>query len=189
MDEIGRGTSTYDGISIASAVTQYLATHFKNCPKTLFATHYHELQKLEDQFPGIIKNMQMAVEQKDNQPIFLHSVIEGGASASFGVAVAKLAGVPEEVISNANQILSNLEKRDNTQTTLPNISNEINKSSDINQMYPDSDYLTERLLVKELEKLDIHNMTPLEGLNKIAELKNKLKLAHDVILNEMKDIN
>src|SRR5690606_29109615 len=100
MDEIGRGTSTYDGISIAWAVAEFLVTHYKIPPKTLFATHYHELQALEEKYPNKIKNFHMAVADDKGSPIFLHSLVPGGASHSFGVAVAKLAGVPDEVITN-----------------------------------------------------------------------------------------
>lgn len=111
MDEIGRGTSTYDGISIAWAVAEYLVSHFKPSPKVLFATHYHELQKLEESFPTKIKNYHLAVIENEGEPIFLHTVSTGGASASFGVAVAQLAGVPQEVISRAYDMLNNLEKK------------------------------------------------------------------------------
>jgi DNA mismatch repair protein MutS len=109
MDEIGRGTSTYDGISIAWAVAEYLV--HKNNPnaKTLFATHYHELQALTDSYPEKIKNYQVAIENKNGEPIFLHTVVEGGASHSFGVAVAKLAGVPKSVTQKSMEILSKLE--------------------------------------------------------------------------------
>lgn len=112
MDEIGRGTSTYDGISIAWAVAQYLATHFKKAPKTLFATHYHELQPLENEYPSVIKNFHMAVAGEKNSPVFLHTLLPGGASHSFGIAVAKLAGLPNEVIESAMMKLQKLEKRD-----------------------------------------------------------------------------
>lgn len=183
MDEIGRGTSTYDGISLASAITEYLVTHFFPTPKTLFATHYHELQSLEEKFPQQIKNYQMAVDNTDNHPIFLHAVIPGGASASFGVAVAKLAGVPEEVVNKATDILHMLEQRSaatdtiNSQPPTPT-----HRSEDIISV--DSDTITERLLIKELEQLDVYNMTPLEALNEIAKLKNKIKVTRLVLQEE-----
>jgi DNA mismatch repair protein MutS len=111
MDEIGRGTSTYDGISIAWAVAEYLVTHFKPAPKVLFATHYHELQDLENHYPQKIKNYSLAIADNRGAPIFLHTVLQGGASASFGIAVAKLAGVPNEVTQKAYAILATLEHR------------------------------------------------------------------------------
>jgi len=112
MDEIGRGTSTYDGISIAWAVAKYVVTHFATAPKTLFATHYHELQFLEKEYPNAIKNFHMAVGGEKSAPVFLHTLLPGGASHSFGIVVAKLAGLPDEVIDSANDMLKSLEKRD-----------------------------------------------------------------------------
>ena len=112
MDEIGRGTSTYDGISIAWAVARYLVTHFTAPPKTLFATHYHELQLLEKEYPKAIKNFHMAVAGEKNAPVFLHTLLPGGASHSFGIVVAQLAGLPKEVITDAKTMLLSLEKRD-----------------------------------------------------------------------------
>lgn len=112
MDEIGRGTSTYDGISIAWAVARYLVTHFTSAPKTLFATHYHELQLLEKEYPYAIKNFHMAIAGEKSAPVFLHTLLPGGASHSFGIVVAQLAGLPEEVIESAKTMLHSLEKRD-----------------------------------------------------------------------------
>lgn len=165
MDEIGRGTSTYDGISIAWAVAEYLVTHLPIPPKTLFATHYHELQVLEDQHTNKVKNFHMAVADDQGEPVFLHTILPGGASHSFGVAVAKLAGIPEPVINRANQLLADLEKRNIDQ---PAESKVIIKHQQVN--------LAEHLVHKELANIDIHQMTPLEALNKLSELKEKLKL-------------
>ncbi len=110
LDEIGRGTSTYDGVSIAWAVAEYLVTHWKKAPKTLFATHYHELQDLQAQYPDRIYNAHMAVEDNQGKPIFLHRVVPGASSHSYGIAVAKLAGVPQEVITHAQERLAHLEE-------------------------------------------------------------------------------
>jgi len=166
MDEIGRGTSTYDGISIAWAVAEHLVTYSKPAPKVLFATHYHELQALEDQFPSQIKNFHMGVTEQKDEPIFLHTILPGGASHSFGVAVAKLAGVPETVIQRATEFLEDMElqqrsKSDSTQDA-------VYKIHDAS--------IVDHLLLKELESLDVANMTPLDALNKLAELKEKIKL-------------
>lgn len=166
MDEIGRGTSTYDGISVAWAVAEHLVST-KNPPKILFATHYHELQALESQFPNKIKNYHMAVENDNGDPVFLYTLLPEGASSSFGVEVAKLAGIPESVIAKARQILARLEKRD--------IENNNKKISTIEYQSP-SFSLEEHIIIKELELLDLYQMTPIEALNKLAELKNKLKL-------------
>lgn len=110
MDEIGRGTSTYDGISIAWSVAEFLVANKASSPKTLFATHYHELEDLERHFPNKIKNIQMAIYENGGDPIFLHKVVPGGAGYSYGISVAKLAGVPENVTSRAQEILKQLEK-------------------------------------------------------------------------------
>jgi DNA mismatch repair protein MutS len=179
MDEIGRGTSTYDGISIAWAVAEYLVTHFNSPPKTLFATHYHELQKLEDEHPEHIKNFHMSVSEKDGEPVFLHVILPGGASHSFGVAVAKLAGVPKEVILKAYEILSQLESRSSNPT--------IEKFSAQPQPTTNSPYIIiDHLLHKELEAIDISHLTPLQALNVLAELKDKLKIAKDEQTNLFK---
>ncbi|MGH7203658.1 MAG: DNA mismatch repair protein MutS, partial [Candidatus Levyibacteriota bacterium] len=164
MDEIGRGTSTYDGISIAWAVAEYLVSRKNNIPKTLFATHYHELQVLEEQYPKQIHNYHMAVSNADGEPVFLHTILPGGASHSFGVAVAKLAGIPESVIARANELLEELEERS------------LEKSNEKIYPQPQQIALVDHLIHKELEQLDISQMTPLEALNKLAELKEKLKL-------------
>lgn len=113
MDEIGRGTSTYDGISIAWSIASYLVTHKDLKPKTLFATHYHELCELEKKFPDSIKNYQVLVqEDSEGEPLFLHKVVEGPAGHSYGIAVAHLAGVPEEVTKKAEKVLKRLENRE-----------------------------------------------------------------------------
>ncbi|MDQ3099032.1 MAG: hypothetical protein M3Q44_04780 [bacterium] len=166
MDEIGRGTSTYDGISIAWAVAEYLVTSKKCSAKTLFATHYHELQELQTKYPDRIKNYHMSVREQDGELNFLHTIAEGGASHSFGVAVAKLAGIPEEVIQRAYEMLHELE----------NLHGPIkNNKLEVKQLPLTFDE-TEKIITKELNELDIHQMTPLQALNKIAELKNKIKL-------------
>lgn len=171
MDEIGRGTSTYDGISIAWAVAEYLVTHFKIPPKTLFATHYHELQSLEAQYPRKIRNYHMAVADNKGIPIFLHTILPGGASYSFGVAVAKLAGVPDEVIQKAQEILHSLEKRGfETSDT------EEKFSEALNQHEVSNTNLVTHLLYKEIESIEISSMTPLQALNTLAELKEKVKI-------------
>lgn len=168
MDEIGRGTSTYDGISIAWAVAQHLVTNFKSPPKTLFATHYHELQQLEKFLPGNIKNYSMEVAEENGQPIFLHTIKEGGASSSYGVAVAKLAGIPESVIDTA------LEKLKTLEGVIGETKLEKQPIDLSYELIPSN--ILDRLIHKELEEIDIHQMTPLEALNKLSEIKNKLKI-------------
>ncbi len=167
MDEIGRGTSTYDGISIAWAIAEHLVISNKLAPKTLFATHYHELQQLEKKYPQSIKNYSMSVTEADGEPVFLHTIQKGGASSSFGIVVAKMAGIPDQVIEAALEKLKTLEQ------TPQSVSSQPTKLTPSTQ-----DLLMESLLQKELENLDIHQMTPLDALNKLAEIKDKLKLIH-----------
>lgn len=164
MDEIGRGTSTYDGISIAWAVAEYLVSQKGKSPKTLFATHYHELQILEEQYPKQIRNFHMSVTNTKDEPVFLHTIMPGGASHSFGVAVAKLAGIPQSVIERSNELLVELEERS------------LEKPERVSFSKPEQMQLFDHLLHKELENIDISQMTPLEALNKLASLKEKLKI-------------
>jgi DNA mismatch repair protein MutS len=179
MDEVGRGTSTYDGISIATAVAEYIVINKNIQAKTLFATHYHELQTLETKYPKKIKNYHMAVHENNGELVFLHSLREGGASHSLGVAVAHLAGLPQEVITRAYEHLHILEgiqkeivhEEQEKQSTLP----DTKTSEQTNQLQLTFE-TPEDPIVTELRELDIHQMTPLQALNKLAEIKNKLKL-------------
>jgi DNA mismatch repair protein MutS len=166
MDEIGRGTSTYDGISIAWSVAEYLVSKKSGKPKTLFATHYHELQKLEEKYPNQIKNFQIIVDENSGEPVFLHKLKEGGAGHSFGIAVAKLAGVPEVVCTRATEILNDLKSR-GAQVS-PDEKCEVTTSSKDIAAISDS-HFSERL-----EQIDISRTTPLEALNMLAELKDIL---------------
>jgi DNA mismatch repair protein MutS len=168
MDEIGRGTSTYDGISIAWAVAEHLVKKKNETPKTLFATHYHELQVLEEKYPNQIRNYHMSVINDADEPIFLHTLLPGGASHSFGVAVAKLAGIPDEVILRANELLGELEQRDGGKTEKQRQDGE----TGLNPVEKDNETMND--VISHLKKLDISNMTPLEALNILAELKEKL---------------
>lgn len=157
MDEIGRGTSTYDGISIAWAIAEYIITHSQTRSKTLFATHYHELQKLEKTYPNKIKNYHMSVIQEEKKPVFLHTLQPGGASASFGIAVAQLAGLPSEVIVKAEQLLTSLEKKHTSSQKVPTRSTK-----------PHS-------IEAELKSIDLNNTTPMKALQILEELQKKLQ--------------
>ena len=166
LDEIGRGTSTFDGLSIAWAVAEYLIdSPLRRC-KTLFATHYHELTQLAELKRGV-KNYNVAVREWNDKIIFLRKIVEGGSSRSYGIQVARLAGLPEEVIKRAREILKDLESGE-----LQGFSINKNKK-DFSQLS-----LFESLesnLVKEINSIDISTLTPLEALNKLYELQNKLK--------------
>ena len=121
LDEIGRGTSTYDGMSIASAIIEYLSSHLH--AKTLFSTHYHELTEMEGRVDGV-KNYRVMVKEWDGNIVFLHKIARGSANKSFGIEVAKLAGLPNELITRAKEILSNIENDGNSKT-FTNSSNDI----------------------------------------------------------------
>jgi DNA mismatch repair protein MutS len=161
MDEIGRGTSTYDGISIAWAVAEFLITAPEISAKTLFATHYHELQELEECFPSKVVNLHMAVEEEAGRPVFLHTIAEGGASHSFGIAVAKLAGVPEQVTKRADELLKEIEER--------------NREDVVKSQPTSPDTSQANSIVNELSSLNIATTTPLQALQYIAEWQSKVK--------------
>jgi DNA mismatch repair protein MutS len=165
MDEIGRGTSTYDGISIAWAVAEYLVTNPDFKPKTLFATHYHELQELETKFPQSIANYQVLVEETSSGPVFLHKVVKGAAAHSYGIEVAKLAGVPLEVYKKALQVMDVLSVRASYTEAIPNQAQLMSKAAPLIQKNELS------IFENKLKDLDISMTTPLEALNILAELK------------------
>ena len=165
LDEIGRGTSTFDGLSIAWSVIEYISE--KVGARTLFATHYHELTELEDKIEGV-KNYCIAVKEKGEDVIFLRKIIRGGADESYGVHVAKLAGVPNVVTSRANQILKQLKE-----TNLLNTNEKNSKKNSNNQ---EVDLFNYRLaeIASELDKININEVTPIEALNVLQKLKLKL---------------
>ena len=169
LDEIGRGTSTYDGISIAWAITEYLHEHpFK--PKTLFATHYHELNVMKDKFERI-KNFNVSVMEGDNNILFLRKLEPEGSEHSFGIHVAKMAGLPKQVIDIANQKLKFLEKSRNISDRKKSLSNK-NKEIQLSFISLDDPIVEE--LKQEILKTDIDNLKPLEALIILNNLKKKL---------------
>ncbi|MBW7944471.1 DNA mismatch repair protein MutS [Patescibacteria group bacterium] len=173
MDEIGRGTSTYDGISIAWAVAESLIKSPRG-PKTLFATHYHELQTLADSFPDKIRNAHMAVTEQDQQPVFLYTLKEGGASHSYGLAVAQLAGIPAEVTKRATELLSQLER--SQQYVEKNQAVPVRKSSQKARSPSETSpapHLQAELFLSELRQLSLDQLTPLEALNLLALWKKR----------------
>ncbi|RKQ50676.1 DNA mismatch repair protein MutS [Roseivirga pacifica] len=171
MDEIGRGTSTYDGISIAWSIVEYLQNHDKFRPKTLFATHYHELNQLEEDFPGI-KNFNVSVKEVGNKVIFMRKLMKGGSEHSFGIHVAQMAGMPNPVVIRAAEIMHHLEKdkiRNQTEDKLK----EVPKNNFQLNLFEADPTFNE---IKELlEGLDINTISPVEALLKLNELKGKLK--------------
>lgn len=173
LDEIGRGTSTFDGLSIAWAVVEYIADKTKLGAKTLFATHYHELTELEDKIEGV-KNYCVTVEEKGKDIVFLRKIARGGASGSYGIQVARLAGIPEALLERSNEILSVLEKSEKTNRTEISVKQR-RKKPVLNDYEPNLFNYGSFSLAEEIKSLDISNMTPIQALNKLLELQNKAK--------------
>ena len=166
LDEIGRGTSTYDGLSIAWAVAEYIADKNKIGCKTLFATHYHELVQLEEKIEGI-KNYSIAVKEKGEDIIFLRKIIEGGTDESYGIHVAKLAGVPNDVVNRANKILSSLEKGGVKVKESKEAKKQVEGQMDLyNMQFAD--------IAHELDKINLNELTPIDALNVLVKLKGKI---------------
>lgn len=168
MDEIGRGTSTYDGVSIAWSIAEYLHNHTKFKPWTLFATHYHELNQLTEDLPRI-KNYNVAVKDVNGRIVFLRKLKEGGSEHSFGIHVAQLAGMPQSVVLRANEILQHLEKDHIKENNKEKIK-EAPKNNYQLSFFDPVDPKTEELK-KKLEQIDINTLSPIEALLKLNELK------------------
>ncbi|NIR48698.1 DNA mismatch repair protein MutS [candidate division KSB1 bacterium] len=171
LDEIGRGTSTFDGLSIAWAVAEYLHNSAKVAAKTIFATHYHELTELALMLPRV-KNYNVAVKEWADNVVFLRKIVEGGCDHSYGIQVAKLAGLPNPVIKRAKEILSNLEQDELTTNNMPKLAVSVNGVQQKREHQMDIFERREQEIRTEIEKLDVNDMTPLEALNKLNELKN-----------------
>ena len=168
LDEIGRGTSTYDGLSIAWAVAEYIADKEKCGAKTLFATHYHELTELENKIEGV-KNYSIAVKEKGEDIIFLRKIIDGGTDESYGVHVARLAGVPQIVTQKANEILQSLERKNVMTNKVIDIKPKKEAADSIN-IY---NYKVAEV-AHEIDKIDFNQLTPIDALNTLVKIKEKL---------------
>jgi len=161
LDEIGRGTSTYDGVSIAWAVIEHIHNHPQLRAKTLFATHYHELTQLAELLPGV-RNYNVAVTEADGQVVFLHKIVPGGADRSYGIHVAQLAGLPRPVISRASEIMAELEKTSGRAVKIdPHAAQQA-------ALFPETSPLLD-----ELKKIDVNALSPIEALNKLFEWQKK----------------
>ena len=180
LDEIGRGTSTFDGISIAWAVAEYILDKKRIGAKTLFATHYHELVDLENKYPNV-KNYNVAVHDDGKTIVFLRKVVEGGTDQSYGIHVAQLAGLPRVVIERANQILEVLEQHnlsieDNEKRKMPKLRRRLPKATSRESPLQLSLLSTKpHPVIEDLKSIDLNNMTPLDALNKLYELKAKVE--------------
>lgn len=173
LDEIGRGTSTFDGLSIAWAVTEYIHNKNEISGKTLFATHYHELTELAMLYPRI-KNYKVSVKEYGDKVVFLRKIEPGGMDNSYGIYVAQMAGLPKDVVERAKEVLHNLEANELTPNKLPKIANhQIGSGANRNQL--DLFGIDKQSHVEEeLKKMDLNNMTPLEALIKLQELKKTI---------------
>jgi DNA mismatch repair protein MutS len=168
LDEIGRGTSTFDGLSIAWAVTEFIHNNPGLCCRTLVATHYHELTELAKFLPQV-KNFNVAVKEWEDEVIFLRKIVPGGCDDSYGIHVAKLAGVPREVLDRAKHILIELEQGELSYERLPRP-----KQKPVVQQYQLSIFSPrDNQIAQELKKIDTNKLTPIEALNKLNELKKK----------------
>jgi DNA mismatch repair protein MutS len=204
LDEVGRGTSTYDGLSIAWSVIEYICKNSNLRSKTLFATHYHELTKLEGIIKGV-KNYSVDVKKIDNEIVFLRKIVPGGADESYGIEVAKLAGLPKDVINRANEILEALENFNNTteidlihEQTSNKTNDKTNDKSakkvngnvaikEVAVTYESKIVKDEAVqisftdiekdnLLKEIKDINILNLTPMDGFNKLYDLVKRAKL-------------
>jgi DNA mismatch repair protein MutS len=161
LDEIGRGTSTYDGVSIAWAVVEYIHNHPSLRAKTIFATHYHELTQLADLLPGV-RNYNVAVTEADGTVVFLHQIIAGGADRSYGIHVAQLAGLPRPVIQRATEIMLELEKSSGQAVRInPQAAQQV-------ALFPETNPLLD-----ELKEMDVNSLAPIEALNKLFEWQKR----------------
>jgi DNA mismatch repair protein MutS len=158
LDEIGRGTSTYDGLSIAWAIAEYIHDQRQLGARTLFATHYHEMTQLESLRDGI-RNYRVAVQERDGDVVFLRKIVPGGADRSYGIHVAKLAGLPKMVIDRAQEVLAQLEK--------PNVDVRPQEGP------PPSTLPRAHPLIDEVRQIDLFSLTPLDALNRLADLQKR----------------
>ena len=173
LDEIGRGTSTFDGLSIAWAVLEHIADTKHLGAKTLFATHYHELTELEGKLPGV-KNYCITVKEEGEDIIFLRKIKRGGADHSYGVQVARLAGLPNKVIKRANVILKKLNAADIAKKT-KKLADEAKEAAEESAMQMDMFNMQETQIIDEINKIDVMSLTPIQALQTLFDLQNKIK--------------
>ncbi|MBQ2044057.1 MAG: DNA mismatch repair protein MutS, partial [Bacteroidaceae bacterium] len=174
FDELGRGTSTYDGISIAWAIVEYIHEHPRGRARTLFATHYHELNEMENRFPRI-KNYNVSVREADGRVIFLRRLERGGSEHSFGIHVARLAGMPQSIVKRADTLLHQLEQSKDTDQVGHGTLMTETPDSGVQMSFFQLDDPVLSQVRDEVLHLDINNLTPLEALNKLSEIKRLVK--------------
>jgi DNA mismatch repair protein MutS len=183
LDEIGRGTSTFDGLSIAWAMTEYLHSATARKPRTMFATHYHELTELESILPRV-RNFNVAVQEHGDRVVFLRKIVPGGCDHSYGIHVARMAGVPAEVVARAREVLARLEENDLTLTKSTVRASRRRKlfgdhpslfhpQSEIR--HPQSAIPPPHPILEEIRALDVGRMTPLEALSRLDAWKKRME--------------
>ncbi len=175
FDELGRGTSTYDGISIAWSIVEYIHEHPKTRAKTLFATHYHELNEMEKSF-NRIKNYNVSVKELNQKIIFLRKLVKGGSEHSFGIHVAKLAGMPGSIVNRANIILKELEQSHRKEELIEKVDDLAGSREGYQMSFFQLDDPVLIQVRDEIKNIDINNLTPMEALNKLNEIKKHLNL-------------
>lgn len=166
LDEVGRGTATFDGLSLAWAITEFLAEKEENCPRTFFATHYHELTEIDKIFKNIV-NLNVVVKEWNNELLFLRKIVAGAADKSYGIQVARLAGIPGTVIKRAFEVLANIEKNEFTLNGEPKIAGPPLRKPEDRPLFNWDDHP----VLVELKNTDVDSLTPLEALNLLARLK------------------
>jgi DNA mismatch repair protein MutS len=167
LDEVGRGTSTYDGLSLAWAITEYLANQIR-C-RTLFATHYHELTELGHLLANV-KNLNVAVREWEGQVIFLHKIVAGGTDKSYGIHVAKLAGIPKSILRRAEEILSDLENTFAKEAAGEKLARH-KTASEKDLLFVEK----HKSVLEKIKDLDVNNLTPLEAINLLNEIKKEME--------------
>jgi DNA mismatch repair protein MutS len=167
LDEVGRGTSTYDGLALAWAISEHIATRIK-C-RTLFATHYHELTELADLLDGV-SNLNVAVREWADDVVFLHKIVPGGTDRSYGVHVARLAGVPREVINRAKEILPKLQAHLAEGLDVPDLADKAKAAAAQMSLFADAAHR----LAQEIKHLDLDNLTPMQALEMLRKFKADL---------------
>ena len=170
LDELGRGTSTYDGISIAWSIVEYIHEHPKAKAKTLFATHYHELNEMEKSFPRV-KNYNVTIREMGNKVIFLRKLVRGGSNHSFGIHVARMAGMPQSVVKRADEILYELEGSQKKNKLSKPLEGMAEHREGFQMSFFQLDDPVLKQIRDEIKNLDINNLTPIEALNKLNEIK------------------
>jgi DNA mismatch repair protein MutS len=172
LDEIGRGTSTYDGISIAWAIAEFIHEQPIAKAKTLFATHYHELNDMADRFPRV-RNFNVSVKEVNNKVIFLRKLVAGGSEHSFGIHVAKMAGMPRRVVERAKEVLVQLEKSHSGEELMnePSSGRKHNKNEDLQLSFFQLDDPVLENIREEILNIDINTLTPVEALMKLNDIK------------------